>query len=337
MRLVTIWKDYKLKKVDYVKAFAKVFFISLISFSIATLIGSYSYVKKDRVKLENNIGGSFFSTKAKEVEYYSTLDEGIKKSEKVNFLILGMEDVRTDTIILASFSPELKKMDLINIPRDTYIHRKGYNDPTQRKINSIYQDHGVKGVKKAVSYILGDIPIHHHVILDYEGVRNIVDGIGGIEVDVPFHMKYEDPTSKPPLKIDIGEGKQLLDGESSLEFLRYRKGNNNGYVDGDLGRIKAQQDFIGSFISKASDNILTVIRNGFGHVKTDISLMESISYGSKAIGMTKEDFILGTLPGKAEFKKVNKRILSYYIYDRKGSKEIAEKIYNVKKIMEEAN
>lgn len=313
------------------KKFAKVFIISFICFSIAVLIGSYSYVKKEDIKLENNIGGSLFVTKPKEIEYYPDLGEAIKKSKRVNFLILGMEDVRTDTIILASFCPDIKKVDLVNIPRDTYIHRRGFNDPTQRKINSIYQDHGAKGVKKAVSHILEDIPIHHHIILDYEGVEKIVNELGGIEVDVPFHMKYEDPTAEPPLNINIPEGKQLLDGKMSLDFLRYRKGNNkNGYIDGDLGRIRAQQDFMTSFIGKATENILTVITKGFGHIKTDISLIDSIAYGRKVMGMTKEDFKLNTLPGKGEFKKVNKRVLSYYIYDRKESNKTIKNIYKVK-------
>lgn len=313
------------------KRFIKIFFISIICFSIAIVLGSYSYLKKDDMGIEKQIGGSLVVTKAKEIESYDNLKEARERSNRKNILILGMEDVRTDTIILASFCPDGKKVDLINIPRDTYIHRKGYNDPTQRKINSIYQDHGVKGVKKTISYILEDIPIHHYIILNYKGVENIVDKLGGVEVEVPFHMKYEDPTAKPPVKIDIEAGKQILDGKKSLEFLRYRKGNNNGYADGDLGRIRAQQEFIKSFIDKSSENMLTVITNGFSHVKTDISLIDSIAYGRKAMGMTKEDFNLYTLPGKSEFKKVNKRILSYYTYDKGETLKTIEEIYKIKK------
>src|SRR5699024_6828195 len=97
----------------------------------------------------------------------------------------------------------------------------------------------------------------------------------------------------------------------------YRKGNNReGYVDGDLGRIQAQQDFIKSFLDKSLDNIVTVITNGFSYVETDINLIESISYGGKAKNMTKEDFSLYILPGESEFKRVNRRILSYYTYDK---------------------
>ncbi|WP_353094440.1 LCP family protein [Tissierella praeacuta] len=327
------------------KTFSKVFIISFICFIIAISIGSYSYVKENNVEFESNIDAPIIDkmdlgrtiikkleTETKEPETYSTLEEALKKSKRVNFLILGMEDVRTDTIMFASFCPDTKKVSLMNIPRDTYIHRKGYNGAEQRKINSVYGTHGVEGVKKTISHILGDVPIHHYIMLDYKGVEKIVDGLNGVEVEVPFHMKYKDPSAKPPLNIDIQPGKQVLDGKRSIEFLRYRKGNNKkgGYIDGDLGRIKAQHEFLQSFIGKASENILAVITKGFNHVKTDLNLMDTLSYGRKAIGMNNEDFEILILPGKAEFRKVQKKVLSYFIYDKKETTKVLEKIYNVK-------
>lgn len=312
------------------------------------MTGSYSYIKEKNIKLESNIGGGFYETtekpdvgktiinkletKRKEPTSYESLKEAFEKSNRINFLIMGLEDVRTDTIIFASFCPDSKKVSLMNIPRDSYIHRKGYNSAEQRKINSIYGTHGVNGLKKAVSYILDDIPIHHHIILDYEGVAKIVDEIGGVEVDVPINMKYKDPTANPPLNIDIKQGRHILDGKTSLEFLRYRKGNNKkeGYIDGDLGRIKAQQSFIQSFIGKVSNNIVTMVTKGFSCVRTDISLIKSLSYGRNTIGMTKDDFELLTLPGKGEFKKINKTVLSYFTYNKSEITNLLEKIYNVK-------
>ena len=56
-----------------------------------------------------------------------------------------MEDIRTDTIIFASFDPDTKKVNVISIPRDTYIHRKGYNIGEQRKINAIYGEPWCRG------------------------------------------------------------------------------------------------------------------------------------------------------------------------------------------------
>jgi len=330
------------------KNLSKIFIVSFLFFTIALMTGSYSYIKEKNTKLESNIGGGFYNKtektdlgksiinkleiKRKEPESYESLKVAIEKSNRINLLIMGLEDIRTDTIIFASFCPDSKKISLMNIPRDSYIHRKGYNRAEERKINSIYGSHGVNGLKKAVSYILDDVPIHHHIILDYKGVEKIVDEIGGVEVDVPIHMKYKDPTANPPLNIDIIQGRHILDGKTSLEFLRYRKGTNkkDGYIDGDLGRIKAQQNFMQSFIEKSSNNAVALITKGFGHVKTDISLMKSLSYGRKTIGMNKDDFELLTLPGKAEFKKINKTVLSYFTYNKSETTKLLQKIYNVK-------
>lgn len=328
------------------KKFSMVFILSFFFFFIAMYIGANSYIQEKNIELENNIGAGFYENisigktivkklevEPKEPEVYSSLEEAIEKSNRVNFLILGMEDVRTDTIILGNFCPDSKKLDLISIPRDTYIHRKGYNSAEQRKINSVNGVHGIPGIKKTVSHILDGIPISYYITLDYKGVEKIIDELGGVEVDVPFHMKYSDIASDPPLNIDISPGRQTLNGKRSLDFLRYRKGNNNkgGYIDGDLGRIRAQQDFIKSFIEKAQEDIITVLRKGITYVKTDASIVDLLSYGRKSIGMTKDDLNLTILPGKAEFKKVNKRVLSYYIYDKSEVTKLLEKIYNVKK------
>ena len=326
------------------KTFLKVFIVSLVFFFVAFYIGAKVNIENNRARVEGDIDIGFaeninipetiltkLEVEPKEPEEFNSLEEAFEGSKRINFLILGMEDVRSDTIILASFCKDSKKFNLISIPRDTYIHRKGYNAGDKRKINSVYYDHGIDGVKQTVSYILPDIPIHHYVMIDYEGVEKIVDLSGGVQVDVPFHMRYKDPTSNPPLNINIKAGLQELDGKQSLDFVRYRKGNNRlGYKDGDLGRIKAQQNFIEAFVSKAKDNIITVITKGLKYINTDMGLIDALSYGRNAIGMTGEDIEFITLPGKDDFREVNKRIYSYFIYNDREIKSMLEEIYNVK-------
>ena len=82
----------------------------------------------------------------------------------------------------------------------------------QRKINAIY-DHGVKELKRQHPYTRGC----SYSSLYNGGLqgRKYYRFCRGVEVVVPFHMKYYDPTSKPPLKIDIKEGKQTLNGKKS--------------------------------------------------------------------------------------------------------------------------
>ena len=149
--------------------FWKTLIMSIIFFTIAIYLGSYSYTKINGEKNYTNIGiveevergeeteiiGELNNKEvSKKEEAYNSLEEAFKNSNRINALIVGLEDVRTDTIIFASFHPENKNIDLISIPRDTYIHRKGYNQGEQRKINAIYGSHGISGVKKAVSHVL---------------------------------------------------------------------------------------------------------------------------------------------------------------------------------------
>lgn len=327
------------------RTFIKVFIVSILFFIVAIYLGAFSYVKGNNVKLENNVGFGFYDStdikkvvlsklesKPKEEEIYSSLEEAMKKSSRVNFLILGMEDVRTDTILLASFNKNTKKMNVLSIPRDTYVHRKNYNSGDARKINSVFYSHGIEGVKKTVSYVLEDIPIHHYVMVDYMAVEEIVNLVDGVEVEVPFHMKYKDPYANPPLNIDIKEGKQILDGKTALEFIRWRKNNRNkGYIDGDLGRIKSQQQLLKSLAGKVNENLLSVIMKAFKFIETDMGVLDGISYGRTAIGIKENDIAITTIPGKADMRTINKKVYSYFIHNSKEVRKVLEEMYNVKK------
>jgi len=282
----------------FMKTFTKVFIVSFLCFFVAFYAGSISSLKKNNLDVSENMGFGFYEKenltkkllnkleKTPKVErVYQTLQEAIKDSPRVNILILGMEDVRTDSILMASFNKDTKDVDVISIPRDTYVHRKDFNSGEERKINSVYFSHGVEGVMKTTSYILEDIPIDHYVILDYKGVEKIIDIVGGVEVDVPFDMKYSDHTANPPLSIDIKEGIQTLDGKKSLEFMRWRKNNFNkgGYIDGDIGRIRAQQQLLTSLAGKAKENILPIITKGLKYVDTDLGVPEVLSLGRNGL------------------------------------------------------
>lgn len=324
------------------KTFLKIFIVSFFILIIGIYSGGLFYTEKNHIDFNGDIGFGFYEEKvlnslvtkveSNKLEEYTSLEEAFSLSNRINIMILGMEDLRTDTIIFASLCPDSKSINLISIPRDTYIHRKGKDSGQLRKINSVYQDNGLKGLETTISHILEDVPIHHYIELDYEGVINIVDSIGGVEVDVPFHMKYLDTSSKPVLDINIPQGLQNLDGKQVLDFLRYRKGNNKlGYIDGDIGRIKSQQSFLKSFAKKVLKNPFTIISNGIQYINTDISFFQGINYGRKVIGINSEDVLFETLPGMSELRDVNKKIYSYFIHDEKKVKSRLEEIYNVTK------
>ncbi|WP_035162885.1 LCP family protein [Caloranaerobacter azorensis] len=322
------------------KQFFKVFIIAFFCFVLAIGAGVLTFMKfydanaqpQGNIKDANDDKKDNNDSSNDEPKVLDPFKKAIQESERINVLLLGLEGPRTDTIIFASFDPATKKVDLISIPRDTYFYRVGYKNADERKINAVYGDSGVKGTIKAVETVLGGVPIHHYVKVTYSGVEKIVDSLGGVEVNVPFDMDYDDPTAKPPLHIHLKKGRQILDGKKAIQFLRFRKNNDKtvGYPDGDLGRIRAQQQFIKSAIKKSlSFRLPVVAQTCFKYIKTDMSLTDILLYVSKAIGIKTEDISMTTLPGRAIYKSIGGKKVSYFAYDPKQVKELMMKLYNV--------
>lgn len=320
------------------KYFFKVFAVAFVCFLLAIGAGVYTYSKiyvppEDDPFAENgNDKDNNEDNDQKDEEPKDPLQKAIASSKRVNFLLMGMEGVRSDTMIFASYDPKAKKVDMISIPRDTYYYTKGYEDAGTRKINAVYGRSKAEGSKRAVEEILGQVPVHHYITIDYKGVAKIVDSIGGVEVNVPFHMKYFDPADNPPLRIDIPKGKQVLKGEQAVKFLRFRSNNDKtvGYPDGDLGRVRAQQQFLKSAIKKSlSLKLPNVVNTAFDYIKTDVKITEALGYTAGIIGFDMENLSMTTLPGKAEDRTYNKVTLSYFIHDSVEIKELMMDIYDV--------
>jgi LCP family protein required for cell wall assembly len=239
---------------------------------------------------------------------------------KINILLIGVDEhSQTDTIILAIFDTDKKHIDLVSIPRDTYFDRgAGYDDPTYNKINAVYGKNPYN-TAKAVSEILMDIPISYYVQLSYDNVAEIVDFIGGVPIDIPNNMKYTDPFATPPLNIDIPAGYQILNGENAINFLRYRM----GYPDADLGRIKAQQEFLKNAFRKSIDmDLPNIIRTVLKNTQSDISLDAALNMAGKAIGMDSESIRIYTMP-IAEIE------IFYVIPDNQGIADMLTEIFSM--------
>lgn len=257
------------------------------------------------------------------------LQELVYNSPRINFVLMGLEGPRSDTLMFVSFNLENKKTDIISIPRDTYFHRKGYDRLDKRKINSAYGDHGAKGVKTVVSSLLLDIPVDFYITVTYKGAAAIIDSLGGVPVNIPQLMDYTDPYDTPPLRIYFEPGHKILNGEEGVKFLRYRQGSPGtgamSYADGDLGRIRAQQEFMKSAMRKAlSLRLPTVAATAFKHVRTDMDLQEVARYAASAVGMKMEDVEMIMLPGEDKYQSG----ASYYFPDNQGIRELLIKIYS---------
>ena len=311
---------------EMIKHFCKVFFASIIFITVilsASALGYILFVDKDIVVGITNAD----SQKPEPLEFYesSTFDYNTplgkvaKESKRFNVLVVGLEGPRTDTMMVLSYDMENKKATLISVPRDTYYPRSGHDSPDSKKINSIYAQEGIESLVSSVQDLMG-IPLEKYVIVDYEAVISCVELLGGVEVNVPFNMVYSDPYDDPPLYIDIPEGNQLLNGEQSLKFLRYRK----GYPNQDLGRIEAQQQFVKSALNKAlGPKLPALAKEAFSHIETNVRITDILSMAGDMVGFSTDNINLETMPG-AETPLEG---LSFYIPDEDAIKTMINEIY----------
>lgn len=248
--------------------------------------------------------------------------DAFTNANRVNVLCLGVNSNMADTIMLVSFDMDEKNVDIISVPRDTYFYRNGYDSPAAHKINAVMPKEGAVGMAKAVSKTLLDIPINYYAVIEYDGIRSIVDAMGGVPIDVQMDMKYKDPYDKPPLVIDIKKGFQTLNGDQSVQYLRFRK----GYSDADIGRIGAQQAFVKAAFKQAlGKDLLKVIRKGFEAVDSDLKVKTVLAIATKAIGMTEADMTTYTMP-----HTLYNEAPWYVIADGEGIEAMITEIYSPK-------
>jgi len=219
-------------------------------------------------------------------------------------------------------------VSVLSIPRDTKVYIRGREN--QERINHAHAYGGPDLSIKAVKDLLG-VDLDYYVRVDYKFVEKYIDLIGGVEVDVPMDMDYEDLVADPPLRIHLKEGRQVLDGDKSLQFLRYRK----GYKDADLGRIRAQQQFVKATIEQTLKprnivKIPQIVNNYYKYIDTNIPLNVIMKFAMKAKDIDTENVQMATLPG--EPKTING--IAYYIPYVDESQELARNMFIEHKTVE---
>lgn len=144
---------------------------------------------------------------------------------------------RTDTLMLAQFSSG--KVNILSIPRDSwvYIPQHGYG-----KINAANVYGGAERLMQTVQGFTG-IDVDGVIYLSLNAVKDITDALGGVWIDVPINMKYDDNAGH--LHINLKKGYQRLNGQQAEGFLRFRHD-----AQSDIGRVGRQQLFSQALIAQ---------------------------------------------------------------------------------------
>ncbi len=213
----------------------------------------------------------------------ASLTERTASSDPYYVLILGTdgrpgeEDYRADTIMLVRVDPGNKRLTLLSIPRDTKVTYNG----TVMKINAAHFVDGAAGMVNAVSDLCG-VKISHYAEINFDGLSDITDAVGGVTVDVDEHM-YDDVNFSDV--VELNPGVQTLNGAQALFYTRCRK-----FADGDFTRMRHQRTFISALAKQilSSTDLATltnVVSTCAQYVSTDLSVTDAVSLAYEMKGI----------------------------------------------------
>ena len=238
--------------------------------------------------------------------------DGDRREKTFNFLVVGLNDDtgnNTDTIMLINYDVANGNINVVQIPRDTYI------DWTYSfsKINSVfaagynYSDKSDKtgrrsdGMDELCGFIESNmcVKIDFYVLVDLEAFQDVVDAMGGVEVDVPCDMNYEDPEQN--LYIHLKAGTQTLSGYDAMCMVR----NRHTYADADLGRMNVQKIFISALLAQLKENVTdpsvlsSLVQVGFNDVQTNLTFENCVYFATQVLKTDLANVKMVTMPNES--------------------------------------
>jgi len=259
-----------------------------------------------------------------------------------NFLILGHDRAAmlTDVIMLVNYDINNKAVTILQFPRDSYVSA----NVSLNKINASYSTYYTKyineGKTESESSLLAiqefasvlenalGISIYKEAIMDLDGFVNIVDALGGVEVNVPSDLYYVDEAQN--LYINLKAGYQTLNGNQAEQFVRFRK----GYLQADIGRENAQKIFMSALLKKVKASIsvtnvglLTDLATEIlDNLTTDITVADFVYLAKGLISdVDLSNVRMITVPGDCLYHECG---ISYYVANRARLAEIISSYFN---------
>jgi LCP family protein required for cell wall assembly len=185
-----------------------------------------------------------------------TKQDGLLTSTPTTILVLGTDGGtqqgrqgarRSDSIVLLQTDPRRHRLAYLSIPRDLRVEIPGYGTA---KINAAFQVGGATLALKTIRTLTG-MPINHVAFVDFDGFRELIDAVGGIDVNVPrpiLSNRFDCPFKTAAACRDwsgwrFEKGRQHMNGRRALVYSRVRE-NRLDPADNDLGRGRRQQQVI---------------------------------------------------------------------------------------------
>lgn len=213
----------------------------------------------------------------------------------INVLLLGIDardaksNSRSDTIILASIDSKSKRVAMLSIPRDTRIKN---TFGRSEKINGVNYTKGPEAACKEVGKLL-NTQVDYYVVTNFAGFDEIIDTLGGVDIDVETNMVHTDVS----YSINLAKGYQHLNGDKALQYVRYRGGPT-----ADIGRTQRQQKFIKAlakqmFKAKTILKLPQLLPQISKNINTNIPMSDMIYMAEMAQKIDTSKITSQTLPG----------------------------------------
>ena len=203
-------------------------------------------------------------------------------------LILGTDESGVLTDVMATLHPTREGVHLMQIPRDTFIHSAAHGEI---KANALFALGGIEETESEVSNLLGR-PLQHHILINLKAINKMGDAVGGLELNVPKAMYYND--SSQNLSIALEPGLQTLKGKDLEGFIRFRHDEQ-----GDIGRMERQKLVITALLKKlATPEIIARLPQLIAVLGSDIKTdLNPIQMASLATAVAGKPLISARLPG----------------------------------------
>lgn len=234
----------------------------------------------------------------------SANDQMLKELRPISLLLMGIDeregDVgRADTLMVATINPQSGDIKIVSIPRDTLITLPGTNGQLD-KINATYAYDGVPYVIETVEEYL-EIPITFYAQINFQGLVDLVDAVGGIDVYADFAFTVQD-SEENSNAIEIKEGLQHLNGEEALGYARMRKQDPQG----DWGRQERQREVIQALVDELLSlntftNFSSILRAIGPNLQTNLQARQMWAIASR-YNHTAENIETLTLDGSAAYE-----------------------------------
>ncbi|HFC9126678.1 TPA: LCP family protein [Enterococcus faecium] len=269
----------------------KIFLTILVALTVLvlTIIGVGTKLYLD---LSHSIEETYESVERTQGKRTKPVD--LDKKESFSVLLMGIDtgdlgridQGRSDTMMVATINPREKKTTIVSIPRDTYVDIVGHD--SKDKINHAYAFGGTAMAMDTVEKYV-DIPIDHYISINMKGLKELVDAVGGIEVNNALTFSQDG--------YDFPIGKITLNGDEALSYSRMRYEDPNG----DYGRQERQRKIVEGVAKKilsinGVSNYQSILNALESNMKTDLSFDEmkkiALDYQG-AFGTIKQDQMQG--------------------------------------------